>query len=140
IETNVPQTQFPYSRTEFYEDGSGEIKRVASPGNQHRLGAEHEVISRRFPVRNELNHYAELRFQNIYTKFLNSDFQHGTMIPWENFNPFGQALTRFQWAFDGTIQAGGYGTGEANTMLLGQRRPSGGKWPKGEYTVKIQAS
>jgi RHS repeat-associated protein len=60
-ETQVPATGFPYSRTEFYEDGSGEVKRSASPGDQHRMGAGHEALSGTFPVINELDVYLTRR-------------------------------------------------------------------------------
>lgn len=60
-EPKVGKTQFPYSRTEFYEDGTGEIKRSTSPGDQHRLGLGHEVMSGSFPIVNELNDYLAKR-------------------------------------------------------------------------------
>lgn len=61
MEDNVPITDFPYSRTEFYNDGTGEVKRQASPGDQHRLGAGHETLSGTFPVYNELDYYLSYR-------------------------------------------------------------------------------
>ncbi len=57
IEPLTPRTYYPYSRSEFYEDASGELKRSASPGDQHRLGAGHESLSGTFPVFNELDDY-----------------------------------------------------------------------------------
>lgn len=54
---NVPFTNFPYSRIEFYDDGTGEVKRSAGPGEAHRLGQGHEVLSGTFPVYNELDDY-----------------------------------------------------------------------------------
>lgn len=61
IEPLTPQTFFPYSRVEYYEDASGETKRSASAGNQHRLGAGHEALSGTFPVFNELDDYLSRR-------------------------------------------------------------------------------
>lgn len=61
LESHVPTTKFPYTRTEFYNDGTGEAKRSASVGEVHRLGAGHEVLSGTFPVRNELNDYLDQR-------------------------------------------------------------------------------
>ncbi|MFZ6008817.1 MAG: hypothetical protein ACOYXT_00600, partial [Bacteroidota bacterium] len=54
---NIAATDYPYSRTEFYTDGTGEAKRGAGPGNEHRLGKDHDVLSGTFPVYNELNDY-----------------------------------------------------------------------------------
>jgi hypothetical protein len=56
-ETNVPATQYPYSLSSFYEDGTGETKMSASPGDQHFLGSTHETLSGTFPVTNELDDY-----------------------------------------------------------------------------------
>jgi hypothetical protein len=56
-EENVPETDFPYARNEYYNDGYDEIRRKASPGNEHRLGRGHEMLSGTFPVYEELNDY-----------------------------------------------------------------------------------
>lgn len=60
-EDHVPTTGYPYSRTEFYQDGTGEIKRSAGPGDQHRMGANHEMLSGTFPVYHELDDYLAIR-------------------------------------------------------------------------------
>lgn len=57
LEPNVGKTNYPYSRTEFYEDGTGEAKRAGSPGDYHRLGMGHEPLTGTFPVFAELNDY-----------------------------------------------------------------------------------
>jgi hypothetical protein len=59
----VPKTDYPYSRTDFYNDGSGDIRKLASPGDQHRIGANHEVLKGTFPVFLELNDYLAKRSQ-----------------------------------------------------------------------------
>lgn len=61
LEPLTPRTSYPYSRTEFYEDGTGEVKRSASPGDIHRLGAGHEVLTGTFPVYHELDDYLAKR-------------------------------------------------------------------------------
>jgi hypothetical protein len=61
LEPFTPATDFPYSRTEYYEDGTGESKRSASPGDQHHLGSGHEILSGTFPVYAELNDYVSRR-------------------------------------------------------------------------------
>lgn len=60
-ERDVPITQYPYSRSEFYNDGSGETKRKAAAGDQHRLGADHEILTGTFPVFQELDDYVTKR-------------------------------------------------------------------------------
>jgi hypothetical protein len=53
----IPTTDFPYSRTDYYSDGTGEVRRAAAPGDEHRLGKGHEVLQGTFPVFSELNDY-----------------------------------------------------------------------------------
>jgi len=60
-EENVPTTAYPYSRKEFYTDGSGEVRRAAAPGEVLRLGSGHETWSGTFGVSNELQEYFQLR-------------------------------------------------------------------------------
>jgi hypothetical protein len=57
IEPLTPETSYPYSRTEFYADATDGVKRAAGPGDQHRLGLGHDVLSGVFPVYNELDDY-----------------------------------------------------------------------------------
>ncbi|MFZ6013073.1 MAG: hypothetical protein ACOYXT_22210, partial [Bacteroidota bacterium] len=61
LESHVPATQYPYTRSEFYTDGTGEVKRGAGVGDQHRMGKGHEVLSGTFPVHNELDDYLSRR-------------------------------------------------------------------------------
>jgi RHS repeat-associated protein len=61
MEKYVPKTQYPYSRSEFYDDGSGEARRSAGPGEAFRLGSGHETLSGTFPVFAELNDYIQRR-------------------------------------------------------------------------------
>jgi len=58
---SIPHTNFPYSRIEVYEDGTGETKRTAMQGDFHKLGSGHESHQASFPIRNELNHYFTIR-------------------------------------------------------------------------------
>ncbi|MCD9015472.1 GDSL-type esterase/lipase family protein [Parachryseolinea silvisoli] len=57
IETSVPKSKFPYARSDFYEDGSGEPRKTGGLGEALRFGARHESLSGTFPVFNELNDY-----------------------------------------------------------------------------------
>jgi hypothetical protein len=61
LEPLTPKTHYPYSRSEYYEDGTGEMKRSAGPGDQHRLGQGHEVLTGTFPVFLELSDYLAKR-------------------------------------------------------------------------------
>jgi hypothetical protein len=60
-ETDVPQSQYPYTSIEFYNDGSGDIKKSGGPGEVHRVGLGHDVLTGTFPVYNELNDYLSVR-------------------------------------------------------------------------------
>jgi RHS repeat-associated protein len=55
----TPTTNYPYTRTEYYE--TGEVKRVGSPGDAHHLGSGNNTVSGTFPVITELDEYISLR-------------------------------------------------------------------------------
>jgi hypothetical protein len=57
IEDHAPVTAYPYSQTEYYTDGTGEVRKSAGPGEAHRLGGGHETMVGTFPVFSELNDY-----------------------------------------------------------------------------------
>jgi len=61
IEPMVASTGFPYSRSEFYHDGTGAANRDAGIGETLKMGAGHETTSNSFPVQNELTDYLTLR-------------------------------------------------------------------------------
>jgi len=61
LEPYVAETGFPYSRTEAYGDGSGEIKRSSNVGDALRMGQGKETLSGTFPVINELADYLAIR-------------------------------------------------------------------------------
>jgi hypothetical protein len=61
----VPISEYPYSRNEYYEDGSGEMKLGGGVGFELRLGSGHEVWSKAFPVFNETNDYLQRRLTVI---------------------------------------------------------------------------
>lgn len=61
FEKYVPETGYPYSRSDFYNDGSGEGKRTAGVGDQLKMGSGHESQSITLPVVNELNNYIAVR-------------------------------------------------------------------------------
>lgn len=61
LEENVPVTAYPYSRVDFYNDGTGEPRRSAGAGDLHRLGSGHETITGTFPVYHELDDYLAKR-------------------------------------------------------------------------------
>ncbi len=61
LEPLTPKTAYPYDRTEFYEDGTGEVKRMAVAGDVVHLGTGNEIWNATFPVYNELNDYAVKR-------------------------------------------------------------------------------
>ncbi len=62
-EAMVGATGFPYSRVDFYHDGTGAQKRESGIGEQLKMGTGHETSSNSFPVQNELNTYLTIRNQ-----------------------------------------------------------------------------
>ncbi|HEY3405547.1 MAG TPA: hypothetical protein VGK59_19325 [Ohtaekwangia sp.] len=57
IEPLTPQTQFPFSRSDFYKDGTGEPRKSGAPGEVLRHGSGRETVSGTFPVYTELDDY-----------------------------------------------------------------------------------
>ncbi|MFM8913927.1 MAG: hypothetical protein ACKOE6_13590, partial [Flammeovirgaceae bacterium] len=67
-ETQVPKAKRLFSRTDFYEDGTGEERKSAQPGDTHFIGSGKEVVKGTFPVgndatKNELKDYLSKRGQ-----------------------------------------------------------------------------
>ncbi len=65
LEPFTPHTKYPYSRIEYYTDGSGEAKKLSVPGDFHYLGSGHEIMSRTFAVGEELNDYLNVRRNQV---------------------------------------------------------------------------
>ncbi|MDB5089167.1 MAG: repeat-associated core domain protein [Mucilaginibacter sp.] len=63
VEPMVGATAFPYSRVDYYHDGSGAQKSSSGVGEQLKMGVGHEVTSNSFPVQNELTNYLAIRNQ-----------------------------------------------------------------------------
>ncbi|HEY9045018.1 MAG TPA: hypothetical protein VIN08_03950, partial [Ohtaekwangia sp.] len=61
LEENVPKTGYPYSRVDFYNDGTGEARRSSGVGEILRFGTGHESLSGTFPVYQELEDYLDKR-------------------------------------------------------------------------------
>ncbi|MCO5950594.1 hypothetical protein, partial [Mucilaginibacter flavidus] len=61
LEPMVGATSFPYTRTDYYQDGSGAAKRSSGVGEQLKMGTGHEVSSTSFPVQHELDKYMTIR-------------------------------------------------------------------------------
>lgn len=83
LDQYVSETDYPYSRSDFYGDGSGEGRRAANIGNQLKMGSGHETQSITLPVVNELNNYIAVRNKffsvdsvgNLSTNLLNESYQ-----------------------------------------------------------------
>lgn len=68
-EKDVPVAKRLFSRTDFYEDGTGEERKSAQPGDTHFIGSGKEVLKGTFPVgnsdvvgeKNELTDYLQKR-------------------------------------------------------------------------------
>ena len=63
IEPQTPITSYPYSRTEEAADGSTGVGRASGVGEVFRMGQNKENVQGNFPVRSELNNYAQLKNQ-----------------------------------------------------------------------------
>jgi RHS repeat-associated protein len=61
VEPYVATTAFPYSRTSFFNDGTGAPKNSADVGDELRMGKGREVASFNIPVLNELDYYSQIR-------------------------------------------------------------------------------
>jgi hypothetical protein len=81
LEDYLPKSKYPYTRTKYYEDGSGEVMMTARPGEHHILGSNHESLSGTFAVLNELDDYLLIRnthvlpAQTSYTTLKQGGFQ-----------------------------------------------------------------
>lgn len=64
-EQYVPVTGYPLSEVEYYEDGTGEVKKAGGVGDVLRLGMGHEVLTANFPVYHELDDYLARRSDAI---------------------------------------------------------------------------
>ncbi|MFM9841174.1 MAG: RHS repeat domain-containing protein [Cyclobacteriaceae bacterium] len=64
-EKDVPTAKRLFSRTDFYEDGTGEERKSSQPGDTHFIGSGREVLKGTFPVgndaANELTDYLDKR-------------------------------------------------------------------------------
>jgi len=61
VDGYVPSTGYPYNRTDFYQEGSGAVKRNAGVGETLRMGNGHESSGYTVAVINELSHYFQVR-------------------------------------------------------------------------------
>jgi RHS repeat-associated protein len=61
LEPYIGTTQYPFGQTDFYNDGSGAIKRAAGPGDELRMGKGREAWAFNSPVLAELSHYKSIR-------------------------------------------------------------------------------
>jgi hypothetical protein len=60
-ETHVPKTNYPYSRNEYYNDGTNEVRRSTTVGDVLHMGSGMEIVSGTFPVYHELDDYLARR-------------------------------------------------------------------------------
>ncbi|NJN25210.1 MAG: hypothetical protein HC819_04135 [Cyclobacteriaceae bacterium] len=78
LEPYTPTTDYPYTRKEYYDDGTGEPKRVAGPGDYHHLGTGHETLAGTFPVTGELIEYNTMRQLALNTTSV--DLKHQALL------------------------------------------------------------
>lgn len=61
LEPYVPATGYPYSRSDFYNDGTADLKRSGGIGESFKMGGGHESSVYTMPVNAELTHYLQVR-------------------------------------------------------------------------------
>lgn len=61
----IPKTEYPFSLSDFYQDGSGDARMAGGPGVKLKIGSGHEMLSGSFPVINELNDYLQVRNTHV---------------------------------------------------------------------------
>src|SRR5690606_11215639 len=61
LEQRVPTTSYPYSRTDFYQDGTGNARRSSGVGEAYKMGTGRDVGTYITPVQHELDHYLQVR-------------------------------------------------------------------------------
>jgi RHS repeat-associated protein len=57
----IPATPYPYSRTDYFNDGTNTPARTAGIGEELRMGKGRESVSNNFPVLQELTNYLAIR-------------------------------------------------------------------------------
>ncbi|WPU99896.1 RHS repeat-associated core domain-containing protein [Mucilaginibacter sp. cycad4] len=57
----VPATTYPYSRADYFDDGTNAVARTAGIGEELRMGKGREAVSNSFPVIQELSNYLAIR-------------------------------------------------------------------------------
>jgi len=60
-ENYTPNTQYPYVRNSYYQDGTDDAKKEAGAGEAFIMGSGHETGSYSFPVINDLALYLQIR-------------------------------------------------------------------------------
>lgn len=61
LESHVPDTEYPYSAVDYYQDATGQPRFAGGTGEALRIGAGHEMLSGTFPVVTELDDYLAKR-------------------------------------------------------------------------------
>ncbi|MCD0487346.1 putative Ig domain-containing protein [Pedobacter sp. MC2016-14] len=61
LESRVATTAYPYSRSQYNEDGTNSIKRTGDIGEQLMVNSGHTATANSFSVVNELSHYKQVR-------------------------------------------------------------------------------
>ncbi|KYG81080.1 RHS repeat-associated protein [Roseivirga ehrenbergii] len=54
-------TKYPYTRIAYADDGSNEVRYSTMPGESHRLGQDHEIVTEVRQLTDQLDEYMELR-------------------------------------------------------------------------------
>jgi len=131
FEPMAAATSYPYSRSDFYRDGTGAAKRSAGIGDQLKMGMGHEATSNSFPVQNELNNYLAIR--NAF--FPSSVVGIGTPTTLA-----GQALQSVSTDPNGTSALSVTDLSGKQTLMTGRADPAAGAWLTVTNTVTATAN
>ncbi|HYE55520.1 MAG TPA: RHS repeat-associated core domain-containing protein [Chitinophagaceae bacterium] len=61
MENRVPESTYPYSRADFYKDGTSSVKRTTVAGAAFKMGSGHENSEFVYPSVGEFTHYVQVR-------------------------------------------------------------------------------
>ena len=117
LEPTVAATGFPYSRGDFYRDGTGVAKRAAGVAEPLKMGTGHEATANSFLVGNELNNYLAIRNQFFANAVGNAPASMA-----------GQALQSISTDQNGTSALSVTDLSGKMTLMSGRADPSAGAW------------
>ena len=127
LEPHTAVSKYPFSRTEFYNDGTGEVKRSTGPGDVFHENNNRKVSGKAFPVLNDLNQYykkvRELLFDQTiadydwqFVKTVSTDANGNEVVSYMDGNE--QVLASGYGYLDGSMDVGHQISYDANVTAV----------------------